>query len=66
MTNYNKWDKFDPDLVCKEIDASQSIESSKTAKKKKFVQVAKENEEALLNAKKTAEALQAQVCFASF
>jgi hypothetical protein len=61
--NYNKWDKFDPDLVCKEIDVQQSIESSKQAKKKAFVAAASENEAALTNAKKAAEALQSQVCY---
>ena len=63
MSNYSKWDKFDPDLVCQEIDAQQSIESSKKAKKKAFVESASESEQNIVNAKKAAEALQSQVSF---
>lgn len=61
MTNYSKWDKFDPDLVCKEIDVQQSIDSSKKAKKKAFVEAATINEQAVAAAKAAAEALQSQV-----
>lgn len=63
MTNYSKWDKFDPDLVCKEIEIKQDIESSKKAKKKAFKNDATENEQAILNTKKIAEALQSQVIY---
>jgi len=61
MTNYSKWDKFDPDLVCKEIEVQQAVESSKLAKKKVFQAVASENEQSILEAKRNAEALQSQV-----
>jgi hypothetical protein len=61
MSNYSKWDKFDPDLVCKEIDVQQSIESSKAAKKKAFTATATESEHSIIAAKKAAEALQSQV-----
>jgi hypothetical protein len=59
--NYNKWDKFDPDLVCQEIETKQSVEDSKNAKKKAFDTTARENEQAILNAKRSAEALQSKV-----
>lgn len=61
MSGYSKWDKFDPDLVCKEIDVQQAVESSKQAKKKAFQNTASENEQNIINARKKAEALQAQV-----
>lgn len=61
MSGYSKWDKFDPDLVCKEIEAQQAVESSKQAKKKAFRVTASENEQSIVNARKKAEALQAQV-----
>ncbi len=61
MTNYSKWDKFDPDMVCMEIEKQQAVESSKTAKKKVFQAIASENEQSILEAKRNAEALQSQV-----
>jgi hypothetical protein len=61
MANYSKWDKFDPDLVCKEIDVQQSIDSSKKAKKKAFTEAASANELAVAAAKVAAESLQSQV-----
>jgi hypothetical protein len=61
MSNYSKWDKFDPDLVCREIDVQQSIESSKAAKKKAFTATATENEQSIIAARKAAEALQSKV-----
>jgi hypothetical protein len=61
MANYSKWDKFDPDLVCKEIDVQQSIDSSKKAKKKAFSEAASANELAVAAAKVAAESLQSQV-----
>mmetsp|Transcript_16505 Transcript_16505/g.27915 ORF Transcript_16505/g.27915 Transcript_16505/m.27915 type:complete len:314 (+) Transcript_16505:75-1016(+) len=60
MTDYNKWNNFDPDAVCIEIDTKQSIADSKAKKKKAFQKVAKENEQAIIAAKKNAEALQSQ------
>lgn len=63
MTNYNKWDKFDPDLVCREIEVQQTIDTSKRAKKKAFVEAATVNEQTVVAAKKAAEALQSQVIF---
>eukprot|EP01032_Pedospumella_encystans_P031488 gene31488-35550_t len=60
MTNYSKWDKFDPDVVCMEIEKQQAVESSKTAKKKVFQAIASENEQSIMEAKRNAEALQSQ------
>ena len=62
MTNYVKWDKFDPELVCQEIEVKQAVEASKVAKKKVFLENAKEKEASIIKAKKDAEALQSQVC----
>lgn len=66
MTNYSKWDKFDPDLVCVEIEKQQAVESSKVAKKKVFQAIASESEQSILEAKRNAEALQSQVRLSLF